>query len=418
MPKGRYVDRDFARLEHERLFTQTWQMACREEDLVGPGAFHEYTIGDQSILVVRQDDGSLRAMHNACRHRGMKIIGGAGRVEEFRCRFHGFRYALDGSVHVRASARGVRRVAPSRSGRSSRCTSTRGAAASSSTRRHDPEPLLEWLDPLPIAARPVPPRGHALPVAQARRGPGQLEDGGRRVHRGLPHPGDPSRRCCAPPRAPNPRHGPRWSTSTTHAPFAPDVHVPQPRGLEVRRSRRGRRASARVGGDAGPPRRLLEPHAVPLVVPVGSDADATRRTRGRSSWPRWRSRPGCPRSCRTSSSASSSRSRRASTTPRWTSSTFFAGNGDYHVFPTMVILVEKCSVLGYRMRPESDDPDIVHLGGVRRSSISLRVRRPTRAGRCSPTSGRPSWDRSSPRTSRTSPTSRPGCTPTASTASS
>ena len=96
VPKGRYVDGDFARLEHERLFTQTWQMACREEDLVGAGAFHEYTIGDQSILVVRQADGSLRAMHNACRHRGMKIIGGAGRVEEFRCRFHGFRYALDG----------------------------------------------------------------------------------------------------------------------------------------------------------------------------------------------------------------------------------------------------------------------------------------------------------------------------------
>jgi hypothetical protein len=30
VPKGRYIDRDFARLEHDRLFTQTWQMACRE----------------------------------------------------------------------------------------------------------------------------------------------------------------------------------------------------------------------------------------------------------------------------------------------------------------------------------------------------------------------------------------------------
>ncbi len=43
--------------------------------------------------------------------------------------------------------------------------------------------------------------------------------------------------------------------------------------------------------------------------------------------------------------------------PKMDLETFFAGNGDYHVFPTMVILVEKCSVLGYRMRPESDDPD-------------------------------------------------------------
>jgi phenylpropionate dioxygenase-like ring-hydroxylating dioxygenase large terminal subunit len=104
VPKGRYVDRDFARLELDELFTKTWQVACREEDLVGPGAFHEYTIGDQSILVIRQDDGSLRAMHNACRHRGMKLIGGAGRVEELRCRFHGFRYALDGTSTFRFCA--------------------------------------------------------------------------------------------------------------------------------------------------------------------------------------------------------------------------------------------------------------------------------------------------------------------------
>jgi hypothetical protein len=36
---------------------------------------------------------------------------------------------------------------------------------------------------------------------------------------------------------------------------------------------------------------------------------------------------------------------------------YFAGQGGYHVFPTMVILVEKGSVLGYRMRPDGDDPD-------------------------------------------------------------
>jgi hypothetical protein len=43
--------------------------------------------------------------------------------------------------------------------------------------------------------------------------------------------------------------------------------------------------------------------------------------------------------------------------PQMSIEEYFGGNGDYHVFPTMVILVEKSSTLGYRMRPNGDDPD-------------------------------------------------------------
>ena len=52
VPKGRYVDREFARLELDRLFPNVWQMACREEELPKPGSYYEYTIGDRSILVL------------------------------------------------------------------------------------------------------------------------------------------------------------------------------------------------------------------------------------------------------------------------------------------------------------------------------------------------------------------------------
>ena len=79
VPKGRYTDAEFLRLEHERLFPRVWQMACREEELPEAGSFHEYGIGRESVLVVRQPDGGIRAFHNVCRHRGMRLVRGAGR---------------------------------------------------------------------------------------------------------------------------------------------------------------------------------------------------------------------------------------------------------------------------------------------------------------------------------------------------
>jgi len=96
LPRGRYVDREFLELEHERLFPRIWQMACREEEVPAVGSFLEYAIGDQSFLVVRVAADEIRAFYNACIHRGTRLGKGSGRVKEFRCPFHGWRYALDG----------------------------------------------------------------------------------------------------------------------------------------------------------------------------------------------------------------------------------------------------------------------------------------------------------------------------------
>ena len=60
VPKERYVSQAFLDLELERLWPRVWQIACREEQVAGAGDFVEYTIGDQSILVVRSDSGRAR----------------------------------------------------------------------------------------------------------------------------------------------------------------------------------------------------------------------------------------------------------------------------------------------------------------------------------------------------------------------
>ena len=78
-------------------------MACRLEEIPGPGDFAEYQILDQSIVVVRTEDpdtGELgvTAFQNACRHRGVRVVTGHGTCEGgFTCPFHGWCYGPDGT---------------------------------------------------------------------------------------------------------------------------------------------------------------------------------------------------------------------------------------------------------------------------------------------------------------------------------
>jgi nitrite reductase/ring-hydroxylating ferredoxin subunit len=100
VPKDRYVSAEFAELEMERLWPRVWQVACREEEIADPGDYLEYMIGDESILVVRSDPGTISAFYNTCLHRGTRLASGCGRFAdcEIRCRYHAWRYELDGAL--------------------------------------------------------------------------------------------------------------------------------------------------------------------------------------------------------------------------------------------------------------------------------------------------------------------------------
>jgi nitrite reductase/ring-hydroxylating ferredoxin subunit len=100
VPKGRYLDVEFLQLELEKVFSRTWLMACRVEELPSVGSYVEFEIGGHSILVVRESPESIRAYHNACRHRGTRLAAGRGRVGSIICPFHGWRWNLDGSIRL------------------------------------------------------------------------------------------------------------------------------------------------------------------------------------------------------------------------------------------------------------------------------------------------------------------------------
>lgn len=94
----RYHDPGFFALEAEHLWSRVWQMACRLEEIPAPHDFVTYEILDQSVVVVRADDGGVRAFQNSCRHRGVRITDGRGSCEAgFVCPFHGWCYDATGA---------------------------------------------------------------------------------------------------------------------------------------------------------------------------------------------------------------------------------------------------------------------------------------------------------------------------------
>src|SRR5512145_3462616 len=76
--KERYYDPDFFRLEAEQLWSRTWQMACRLEEIPRPFDYATYEILDQSVILVRTEDLGVTAFYNACRHRGVALADAQG----------------------------------------------------------------------------------------------------------------------------------------------------------------------------------------------------------------------------------------------------------------------------------------------------------------------------------------------------
>jgi phenylpropionate dioxygenase-like ring-hydroxylating dioxygenase large terminal subunit len=99
IPRSRYHSADYLKLEREQLFTNTWLAACRMEEVENPGSFLEFDVTGRSILIVRDGDGELRVFHNTCRHRGTRLATGRGRTGKLICPFHGWRWNLDGSIN-------------------------------------------------------------------------------------------------------------------------------------------------------------------------------------------------------------------------------------------------------------------------------------------------------------------------------
>ncbi len=94
----RYISDDYASREREAVWMKTWQIVGRADELPSAGDWKEHQIFDQSYIVVRNSDGTIRGFVNACRHRGNKICHGRGHAARFTCPYHLWSYAHDGRL--------------------------------------------------------------------------------------------------------------------------------------------------------------------------------------------------------------------------------------------------------------------------------------------------------------------------------
>ena len=100
IPKDRYLTRAYQAREAEALWPPVWNLVGPTSDVAEPGDYLAFELGDESVLVVRGDDGALRAFHNVCRHRGTRLCEEArGHFEAgIQCPYHAWTYDLDGRL--------------------------------------------------------------------------------------------------------------------------------------------------------------------------------------------------------------------------------------------------------------------------------------------------------------------------------
>lgn len=92
---------EVAALERQRLFLNTPQPVAFSGEIAEPGSYLALQVLDVPVLLTRDDSGQLRAFINACTHRGAQVATGAGRARSLVCPFHGWAYAMNGSLRGR-----------------------------------------------------------------------------------------------------------------------------------------------------------------------------------------------------------------------------------------------------------------------------------------------------------------------------
>ena len=99
LPGAAYTSEAFFALENERIFTDSWVFAGFAHELARAGDVVPVTVAGRPLLIVRDGELRIRAFHNVCRHRNLKLVdtpGHAGRA--IRCPYHSWTYGLDGAL--------------------------------------------------------------------------------------------------------------------------------------------------------------------------------------------------------------------------------------------------------------------------------------------------------------------------------
>jgi Rieske 2Fe-2S family protein len=101
LPQAFYVDEALFEADLEAVFATDWIFACNESEIRQPGDWITLELGRDSLIVLRDRDGEVRAFHNTCRHRGSRIcLADKGHANRLVCPYHQWVYELDGRLRT------------------------------------------------------------------------------------------------------------------------------------------------------------------------------------------------------------------------------------------------------------------------------------------------------------------------------
>lgn len=100
-----YIDPKYQAIEREHIFAKSWQFVCHEEKLRKAGDYVAVDIAGQPIVVVRNNDGELKAFYNVCKHRGHLIKSGEGNSPHLTCPYHSWVFNLNGGLDIAPRAK-------------------------------------------------------------------------------------------------------------------------------------------------------------------------------------------------------------------------------------------------------------------------------------------------------------------------
>ncbi len=99
IPASWYVDARIAELEQQTVFSHTWQVMGRADQVEKSGQFVTATVAGEPLVAVRAQDGVLRAFYNVCRHHAAAVATEkCGQTSILHCPYHGWNYGLDGTL--------------------------------------------------------------------------------------------------------------------------------------------------------------------------------------------------------------------------------------------------------------------------------------------------------------------------------
>ena len=150
MTGDRYWSKAFMEREWEHMWTRVWHIGGRLSELPEPGDFVVHNFRHESVLIVRQQDMSVKAFFNVCQHRGNRLVWfDDGSMPAFTCAYHGWRYALDGSLIEAQDPENFRGGSPCGRVRLKELPCDSWAGFVWYNMDENAKPLADYLDPMP-----------------------------------------------------------------------------------------------------------------------------------------------------------------------------------------------------------------------------------------------------------------------------